>query len=114
MNTHIEGYLTMLTVQTVCLAISRKYQNYCVARYDIIHKRMIRLFIDDENRYIHPSHCLPDNLCMPKVLDVIEIPILKHCHLKCPSENYFIDTSKRWKYLYSFDKTKLDEFVDSP
>jgi hypothetical protein len=104
----------MVKTQMVCLGLSRKNNNFCLAGYDIQNKRVIRPVTDSTNRCITAKQCTLDNGKQLEVLDIIELSLLQHTPLGCQQENYIIDPSVQWKYIGKYNKTKLDAFVDTP
>lgn len=104
----------MMKTQMVCLGLSRKQYNLCIAGYDIHNKKTIRPVTNSSIRCIAPSLCTLDNGKQLEVLDIVEIPLTQHCPVGCQTENYSIDQSAKWKYIGSFDKTQLATLTDTP
>jgi len=102
----------------VCLAKSRKIGGLCFAGKEVSKNNVIGHWIrpvsSRESEEISSNECEYQDGCKPDLLDIIEIPIVKHkptCH-QC--ENYLIDDEYYWSKEDAFHKNNLAQLCDYP
>lgn len=101
----------------ICLANSRKYAGRCVAGKEIlthgldswirpVSARPLGEVSEEERRYEDGRD--------PRVLDIIDIPILQARPHLYQSENHVIDADKYWKKTGTISWEDLKDLVDPP
>lgn len=88
-------------MQMVCLANSRKLKGRCIAGKRLgpgkeagnwirpVSKRENQEVSEDERQYEDGSD--------PRVLDIVEVPMLRPTPVGCQTENWLLDPAKYWK-----------------
>lgn len=102
----------------VCLAKSRKIGGLCFAGKEISNNNVIGSWIrpvsSRESEAISSNECEYDDGCEPDLLDIMEIPIVKHKPTSYQCENYLIDDEYYWKKENVFHKKNLEQLRDYP
>ena len=102
----------------VCLAKSRKLGGLCFAGKEILRNNIIGNWIRPislrESEEISPNECEYENGCRPDLLDIIEIPMVKHKPTCFQCENYLIDDKYFWLKDDVFNKKNLVQLCDHP
>lgn len=86
----------MANMEIIIMTESSKFGQKCVAGIDTSSGRWVRLVSDDE--VTHGAISNEDLICsngkMCKVLDIVNVPIIRKCGSMIQPENVLIDTSK--------------------
>ena len=106
----------MRVVKTiVCLANSRKLSGFCVAGREL-HKgepgEWIRPVSNRKNEEISKHEQLYEDGSLPKLMDILDVPLLKPRRSNYQTENWLLDPNSRWKKLGSIAWSDLDGFTD--
>lgn len=92
--------MTDTTVNIICLANSNKLGGRCVAGLELNYRskpvRWIRLIGDNHPKGLTFHDYRYRNYQIPKVFDVINIPVVSHQPSSYHVENWLIDTSRYW------------------
>jgi len=101
----------------VCLANSRKVSGRCIAGKEIENKSIgswIRPVSSRPDEEISEEDSRYENGQMPKLLDIIEIPLKEYKPTSFQKENYLIHESYYWERKGSFDPVQLPGLCDHP
>ncbi len=105
----------------LCLAKSRKWSGYCVAGRVVQQHGgrvtpgpWIRPVSARPNREISPDECQYPNGEAPRVLDVIDVPLLKHCPDGCHTEDWLLDSDRCWGNVRRVGWAELQRYVEEP
>lgn len=103
------------TKEIVCLANSRKFLAHCVAGKELDHGKIlewVRPVSSNGNGELSSEDiCIMDGQ-IPRLLDVVRIPIRRRASRGHQTENYLIDTSECWEYVTRIDSSRLDDLCD--
>jgi hypothetical protein len=105
------------TKEIVCLANSRKHSGRCVAGKEVL--------VDGYGKWIRPVSARPsaeiseeerryENGVLPRVLDIITIPVIGATPQLYQSENYVIDAEYYWVKKGELSWTDVKQLVDKP
>jgi hypothetical protein len=97
----------------ICLAVSTKYSEKCIAGKDPDSHEWIRPVSDSGHGELSQSQIEYDNGEAPSLLDIMEIPFEKKKPLFNQPENIAISQGK-WRKVEIFPKERLDELCDHP
>jgi len=103
----------MEPIKIVCLANSRKISGRCIAGKIIQENKWIRPVSNRESEEISEEERRYEDGQMPKLLDIISIPIKDHSPRLFQYENYLIDDRYYWEKEGKFNGS-LDDLLDSP
>ena len=103
----------MGAIEIICLANSRKTSGRCIAGKIIQSNQWIRPVSSRNTEEISEQERRYKNGQMPKLLDIIRIPVKEPRPNLFQTENYLIDNSYCWEKLGSFDG-RLDALLDYP
>lgn len=102
----------------VCLANSYKYPNgRCIAGKEIGeggYGGWIRPVSDRPTAELSLSEFTYENRGIPKLLDVIEVPLARAAPRNHQAENHLVDTSQKWTSRGRFSWEGLDLLCDQP
>lgn len=100
-------------IEIVCLANSRRISGRCIAGKIISSNKWMRPVSSRESEEISEEERRYENGKMPKLLDIIKIPV-KECkpHLH-QNENYLINDRYYWQKTGTYTE-KLDALIDAP
>ncbi|MBW1616233.1 MAG: hypothetical protein JRJ49_06825 [Deltaproteobacteria bacterium] len=104
----------MDTKTIVCLANSRKNFGRCIVGKEIKSKKWIRPISDREKEKISEEERRYKNGDMPKLLDIIKIPIKKYKPTLNQKENYLINDKLDWEKTGEYNKNNLKSLLDTP
>lgn len=101
----------------LCLANSKKPSGRCIAGREVtragaglwirpVSSRPGEEVSEDERQYEDGSD--------PKVLDVVDIPLLQHHPHACQTENWLLDPSQYWQRARRSEWTELQAHVENP
>lgn len=101
----------------VCLANSKKFSGRCVAGRELaaagggpwirpVSSRPGEEVSEDERQY--------ENGADPQLLDVIDVPLLRHCPHACQTENWLLDPTKYWRRVRAAGWNELQTLVEKP
>ncbi len=103
----------MEIIEIVCLANSRKISGRCIAGKKIESNQWIRPVSSRDSEEISEEERRYKNGEMPKLLDIISIPIKEHRPKLFQNENYLIDADYYWEKKGSFNGD-LEELLGTP
>src|SRR5690349_20421815 len=101
----------------LCLANSRKPSGRCVAGREVaasgvgawirpVSARSGEEVSEEERQYEDGSD--------PKVLEIMDVPVLQHQPHACQSENWLLDPSQYWRRVRRVDWNELQAYVENP
>ncbi len=100
-------------IEIVCLANSRKISGRCIAGKIIKSNKWIRPVSNRESEEISEEERRYKNGQMPKLLDIISIPVKEHKPKQHQNENYLIDDGYYWEKTGDFEESP-NNLLDSP
>jgi len=103
----------MEPIEIVCLANSRKISGRCIAGKIISENKWMRPVSNRESEEISEEERRYENGQMPKLLDIISIPVKEHKPKLFQTENYLIDDADSWEKRCGF-RSSLDNLLDAP
>jgi hypothetical protein len=105
------------TKKIVCLANSRKHSGRCVAGKEVLEDGFgawIRPVSARQSAEISEEERRYENGALPKVLDIIDIPMIGAAPLLHQSENYLIDSARYWVKTGEASWSDVQRLVDKP
>jgi hypothetical protein len=106
----------MAIKRIVCLANSKKLSGRCVAGREVgsgggnwirpVSARPSEEVSENERQYEDGSD--------PRVLDIIEIPLVRAAPHACQTENWLIDPERYWRRIRRIGWDELQNFVETP
>ncbi len=107
----------MIVKRILCLANSRKMRGHCVAGREVldagpglwirpVSTRPSEEVFEGEIRYQDGSN--------PEVLDIIDIPLIRHKPNACQTENWLLDPNRRWTKVGRASWDDLQQYVEDP
>ncbi len=103
----------MEPIKFVCLANSRKISGRCIAGKIIESNKWVRPVSNRESEEISEEERRYENGDMPRLLDIISVPVKNHKPQKHQSENYLIDDKYYWKKTGRYTGS-LEALLDFP
>jgi hypothetical protein len=100
------------TKTILCLAASRKSGGYCFAGKDMERGEWIRPVSSRTGAEISVAECTMPNGTQAKLLDILEIPLLRATPRDYQIENHLIDPSKKWKKKAEGTWRQVEEALD--
>ena len=100
-------------IKIVCLANSRKISGRCIAGKIIEANKWIRPVSNRESEAISEEERRYENGEMPKLLDIISVPVKDHKPTQHQKENYLIDDRYYWTKTGQY-AGRLESLLDSP
>jgi hypothetical protein len=100
----------------VCLANSRKMQGRCISGRELVKGKpgaWIRPVSDRDSKEVSEYERQYKDGSDPKVLDIIRVPLLKHCPKGWQSENWLLDSEKYWAKADRFSKKDLPNLLET-
>jgi hypothetical protein len=105
----------------ICLANAYKNGGTCVAGIEIEAAEIGR----ENRKWIGPvsarpttelrrSECQYENYQTPKVLDILDVPLLRPVPQFHQTENHLIDAARQWVKVGEFPRNQLDQLCDQP
>lgn len=108
----------MATVKRiVCLANSRKPHGRCIAGREVAAVgagQWIRPVSDRPGEEVSEDERQYEDGSDPRLLDVIEVTLIRHVPHACQTENWLLDPDEYWKRVRHADWNELQSFVDDP
>lgn len=101
----------------VCLAVSRKMLNYCVAGKEIDSAGVgiwVRPTGSAAEGAVTPKELQIGKGAKPDLLDVVEMDVISHCPEHHQTENWKINPAAAWRKTGTFPKKNLPRLLDSP
>src|SRR5260370_3895517 len=105
-----------VTKRIVCLASSRKLQGRCIAGRELVKGKpgpWIRPVSDRQNEEVSEYERQYSDGSDPRVLDVIDIPLLNHRPKIYQRENWLLNSSKYWVKAGQLSWDQLNAFADN-
>lgn len=100
----------------ICLANSRKRLGRCIAGRELlspdVHGQWIRPVSDRANREVSEYERQYPDGSDPSVLDVVDVPLIRHCPEKYQSENWLLDSRRYWQKVGEFSWLNLGAMSD--
>jgi hypothetical protein len=99
----------------VCLANSRKLQGRCIAGREWLAEgpgAWIRPVSDRENQEVSEPERVYEDGSDPRLLDIIDVPLIERRDDRPQTENWLLDPKKSWKRVGRLDATRIDDLVD--
>ena len=101
-----------MKIQFVLLADSYKCNGHCIAGKIIPSNKWIRPVNTDINTGLSDRQISYEDGSLPKLLDIIEIDVLRADPLDNQTENYIINENETWIKIGEYPITTLDLLVD--
>jgi hypothetical protein len=101
----------------VCLANSRKLQGRCVAGREWLAEgpgAWIRPVSHRENQEVSERERMYEDGDDPRLLDIIDVPLIERRASHPQAENWLLDPSRRWKRVGRLDAARISSLVDPP
>jgi hypothetical protein len=101
----------------VCLANSYKTGGTCIAGKELLANEYggwIRPVSARATAEVWPSESRYENYASPKLLDIIDVPLLNPAPQHHQTENHVIDTTRRWTKVGELPWNMLAELRDQP
>lgn len=102
----------------VCLANSFKIGGYCIAGKEILPNGKIggwiRPISERPSAEIRPAECQYQGSGSPRLLDIIDIHLLKHEARGHQTENHVIDAHHAWTKIGRFPVESVPQLLDAP
>lgn len=98
----------------VCLANSRKLGGRCVAGKEIRSRDWIRPVSDRPHEEVSEVERRYEDGVDPRVLDVIDVPLVRHNPGAHQPENWLLDPQFYWVRMGQMDVRQLPQLVDKP
>ena len=100
----------------VCLANSRKLSGRCIAGKELLPDgtsgQWIRPVSARENEEVSEYERQYEDGSDPRLLDVIDVPILRATPKTFQTENYLLDPDEYWEKVRSSSTDELENFID--
>lgn len=103
----------MEPIEIVCLSNSRKTSGRCIAGKTAEESKWVRPVSDRGSDEISEEERRYENGQMPKLLDIIVVPVMNHKPTLHQSENVLIDADYYWIKTGTFDES-LNDLLDFP
>ncbi len=103
----------MKTIEIVCLANSRKISGRCIAGKIVRSNQWVRPVSSRDTEEISEYERRYENGQMPRLLDIIRIPVKEHRPKLFQTENYLIHDDYYWEKIGRFDGS-LHDLLDYP
>ena len=104
------------TKRIVCLANSRKLSGRCIAGKELLGDgrpgAWVRPVSGRGNEGVATSECRYGDRTTPRLLDVIDVPVLTSQPDNHQRENWLLDRTRRWTKVGSVSPTDLSKWVD--
>ena len=105
------------TKRIVCLANSRKLGGCCIAGKQLLDEGSPGPWVRPVSAREHEEVSLPESRCtdgsIPRVLDVIEVPVLGEKRRDYQQENWLLDPKRKWKKSSALPFDRLHEWADN-
>ena len=101
----------------VCLANSRKRSGRCIAGKEVLQKGLgawIRPVSARPSAEVSEEERRYEDGKDPRILDVIDVPVLAAAPVLHQKENYLIDPLCYWEKITTFPRDRLHELLDDP
>jgi hypothetical protein len=101
--------------QIVCLANSRKLQGRCIAGKEIVSGKAagwIRPVSAREHEEVSEDERQFSDGSDPRVLDIIDVPLLNPKPRDYQKENWLLDPEQYWVKVGRLEWTRLEEFIE--
>jgi hypothetical protein len=105
------------TKRIVCLANSSKTGGFCIAGREITPTGVgpwIRPVSDRPTAELNFSDCTYSDGTSPKLLDLIDVPLLRPTPHNHQTENHLIDSSRKWTRVGTLPFAKIREMAETP
>jgi len=104
----------MNTKRIVCLGLSYKHDNVCVAGRELNNSlQWVRPVFNQGIRCIPFDKCVCNNNKKLELLDVVDVTVTQHSPAGCHNEDYIVAQQNAFVYVGKYTGS-LDKLVDSP
>lgn len=106
-----------VTKRVLCLANSRKPSGRCVAGLEMLPTGpgpWVRPVSARPGEEVSEHERQYENGSDPRVLDVIDLPLLQHTPHACQTENWRLDPDHYWRLVRQADWDELQAYVENP
>jgi hypothetical protein len=107
----------MITKRILCLANSKKHSGRCVAGREVTAAGAgpwIRPVSARPGEEVSENERQYQNGADPKLLDVIDVPLIRAAPHACQTENWLLDPGYYWSRVRQADWTELLPFAEAP
>ncbi len=101
-----------ITKRIICLANSRKHSGRCIAGKEVNNGEWIRPVSDREYEEVSELERRYENGSDPTLMDIIDIPLLKHQPIDYQRENWLLDPNSYWLKVCDAEADDLRKLVD--
>ena len=112
-----EKLVADIVKRIVCLANSRKYQERCIAGRELLQGgrpgQWVRPVSAREFEGVSLSERSLGDAGEPRLLDVIDVPVIEARSRSYQSENWLLDPDRAWKLVGRFGPARLSRIVES-
>lgn len=113
-----QEYPQMPTVKRIlCLANSKKLSGRCVAGREVLDDgpgSWVRPVSDREHEEVSEDERQYRDGSDPRVLEVIDVPLVRHHPHACQSENWLLDADQYWSRVGLVGWAELQHYVENP
>ena len=107
----------MIVKRILCLANSRKMGGHCVAGREVLDAGpgpWIRPVSTRPSEEVSEWEIRYQDWSNPEVLDIIDIPLIRHKPNACQTENWLLDPNRRWTKVGRASWDDLQQYVEDP
>lgn len=101
----------------LCLANSKKMSGRCVAGREVLAKSpgpWIRPVSERASHEVSEDERQYDDGSDPRVLDIIDVPLIRHQPHACQTENWLLDPNYYWTRIRQVGWGELRSYIESP
>ena len=101
----------------VCLANSKKMSGRCVAGREVTAAgagQWIRPVSERPSEEVSENERQYEDGSDPQLLDVIDVPLIRHVPHACQTENWLLDPALYWRRVRRADWNDLQDYVENP
>ena len=104
------------TKRIICLANSRKLQGRCVAGIELAEEgaaKWIRPVSAREHQEVSEYERQYEDGSDPRLLDVLDVPVLEHKPAHYQQENWLLDPEQYWRKIGKYEWARLSRFAEA-
>lgn len=101
----------------LCLANSKKLSGRCVAGREVLDAgpgSWVRPVSDREHEEVSEDERQYEDGSDPRVLEIIDVPLIRHQPQACQTENWLLDAGYYWSRVGGAGWTELQRYVENP